>query len=157
MRNSLNSSVTGLPPNSVNQMLQLGIKTGSYAEQGKLYVDEAKLRKAIAEQPEQIMAFFTADDKDKNSEAADGLAVRLYDRAERVLSQLKETAGTASSGSQDYLQGKEMDELDSRMKAMTKRLTDVEDRYYRQFTAMEKYINQLNSQSAWLAQQFSGQ
>jgi flagellar hook-associated protein 2 len=157
MRNSLNSSVTGLPPNSVNQMLQLGIKTGSYAEQGKLYIDETKLRKAIAEQPEQIMAFFTADDKDKNSEAADGLAVRLYDRAERVLNQLKETAGTASSGSQDYLQGKEMDALDSRMKAMTKRLTDVEDRYYRQFTAMEKYINQLNSQSAWLAQQFSGQ
>jgi flagellar hook-associated protein 2 len=30
----------------------------------------------------------------------------------------------------------------------------LEDRYYRQFTAMEKAIQQMNSQSMWLMQQF---
>ncbi|WP_127580310.1 flagellar filament capping protein FliD [Paenibacillus koleovorans] len=155
MRNSLNNAIGGLPANSLNQLLQIGIKTGNYMEQGKLYIDETKLRKAIAEQPDQVMAMFTADDKDRNTDRADGLAVRMYDQAERIMNQLKETAGTSLSGPTDYLQGKELQRLEDRIKAMTTRLTAVEDRYYRQFTAMEKYINQLNSQSAWLAQQFS--
>ena len=41
-----------------------------------------------------------------------------------------------------------------------KRLEDIllqrEDRYWRQFTAMEKAIQMMNEQSLWLSQQFGG-
>ena len=39
---------------------------------------------------------------------------------------------------------------------MNQYLISVENRYWKQFTAMEKAIQQMNAQSAWLAQQFGG-
>lgn len=52
--------------------------------------------------------------------------------------------------------GKNVNELDDRIIDMNDHLLEVEDRYWRQFTAMEKAIQKMNQQSMWLAQQFGG-
>ncbi|RKD32339.1 flagellar filament capping protein FliD [Thermohalobacter berrensis] len=47
-------------------------------------------------------------------------------------------------------------DLDEEIDDMYDYLTQVEDRYWREFTQMEKAIAQMNQQSAWLMQQFGG-
>ena len=50
---------------------------------------------------------------------------------------------------------KELKDYTTRISDLTTRLSDIEDRYYKQFDAMEAALNKLNSQSSWLQQQFS--
>jgi len=66
----------------------------------------------------------------------------------------KRVGSTVSFNSYDqsYL-GKRIREMNDRIYDMEEYLTTVEDRYWRQFTAMEKAINEMNSQSTWLSQQ----
>ncbi|WP_281168103.1 flagellar filament capping protein FliD [Desulfoscipio gibsoniae] len=54
----------------------------------------------------------------------------------------------------DSFIGKEIKDINDRAAKIEDRLKQVEDRYWRQFTAMEKAIQQINSQSTWLIQQF---
>jgi flagellar hook-associated protein 2 len=72
------------------------------------------------------------------------------------LEHLTKKAGTADNLTDNSFLSKDIRGIEDKLKEMSKRLLSVEERYYRQFTAMEKAINQLNSQSAWLAQQFGG-
>lgn len=51
---------------------------------------------------------------------------------------------------------KDADNLNKRITRMNDSLIRVEDRYWKQFTAMEKALQQMNSQSMWLFQQFGG-
>jgi len=51
---------------------------------------------------------------------------------------------------------KDADDLNKRIDRMNDYLARTEDRYWKQFTAMEKALQQMNSQSMWLMQQFGG-
>ena len=51
---------------------------------------------------------------------------------------------------------KDMLDRDKRIGEMEKKLFDRENGYYRKFAALEKAMNKMNSQSAWLMQQFGG-
>ena len=57
-------------------------------------------------------------------------------------------------GSISYLDN-DISRLDDRIELFNERLTIIEERYWRQFTAMETAISQMNQQSAWLAMQFN--
>ncbi|MDD4146573.1 MAG: flagellar filament capping protein FliD, partial [Clostridia bacterium] len=46
--------------------------------------------------------------------------------------------------------------LEQRIRTLNQYLSKRETRYWKQFTAMEKAVNQMNQQSAWMAQQFGG-
>ena len=50
-----------------------------------------------------------------------------------------------------------MNEIDGIVENMKRTLKGEEDRYQRQFTALEKVVSQMNVQSSWLSQQFGGQ
>ena len=50
---------------------------------------------------------------------------------------------------------KQMDSYDDMIKTLQDKLEDEAERYYKQFSNMEVYINNMNSQSNWLAQQFA--
>ena len=43
--------------------------------------------------------------------------------------------------------------FDDRIKDFNRRLKREEDRYYKQFTRLEKYMSIMNAQSGWLAGQ----
>ena len=72
------------------------------------------------------------------------------------VSKVTEKAGIESDFSlvDNSVIGKRIKDMDDRIEDYEDRLKMIEDRYWRQFTAMEKAINQMNSQSMWLTQQF---
>ena len=50
----------------------------------------------------------------------------------------------------------EYDDYKSKIKTQEKKLQNLEDRYYKQFTAMEKAMSKLNSQQSYLSSLFGG-
>lgn len=163
-RSAFSDGIAGLPVSQVQSLWQIGISnvnvsgstlSGSYADRGKIYIDETKLKAAIAEKPNEVMELFNSDDGSSATSSGDGLAVRLYDKATKLFEQITEKAGVKDSVSSTYAIGKDLSNLDKQILRMSERLTDIEDRYYKQFTAMESYLNQMSAQSSWLTQQFS--
>lgn len=164
MRSAMGSVVSGIPPVTVdgktvyhNSLASIGIVSGNYSEGGKLYLknDGADLKKAIQEDPDGVMKLFS-----KSSDTYDGkgVAARLYDEADKGVDDIISRAGAESAKSlrDNSAIGKQLFFLDKQIKQWEERLEQIENRYWKQFTAMEKAINKLNAQSAWLAQQFSG-
>lgn len=135
-----------------NQMAKLGITTSSnYLEGGKLEINEAKLKQAIEEDPQSVENFFRGSG---GADAQNGVIHRLYDSVNATMDQLKERAGNSFSVSHQFALGREMKNVDDRINSFEKRLKSVEDRYWRQFTAMEKAIQRSNQQMMYLMQQF---
>ncbi|AVQ99867.1 flagellar hook protein [Oceanobacillus iheyensis] len=152
MRQSWYSSVeTG---GEYKSLTQIGISTSSnYLDGGKLIVDEDDLRAALQENPADVQKLFA-----NSSEGDDrGIINRLEDSLDRTMDTIGERAGTATSTTlESYTLGKRMKDLNTRISAFEDRLTQVETRYWNQFTAMEKAISQMNNQSAQLMSQFGG-
>lgn len=48
---------------------------------------------------------------------------------------------------------KDVTSLSRRIDDLNAQLIRTEDRYYRQFAAMEKFVQQMNSQGSWMMQQ----
>lgn len=138
-----------------NQLSAIGITTSkNYLEGGKLEIDETKLKKALAENPEAVEALFIGGG-DSTSISEQGIIHRLYDTVGKTMDQLKDRAGSAGATNQKFALGRQLSNIDSSITRFESRLTQVEDRYWKQFTAMEKAIQQANSQSSYLMQQFS--
>lgn len=154
MRTVLSSTVSNTG-SKYNILASIGITTGSYAEGGKLYLDETKLRAALQADPEGVMKLFT-NSSDVAGEK--GLAMRLYDEVNSAINQLGSKAGYDSTTSlyDNSEISRRVRDLDQRIKQYDERLQKEEDRLWKQFTALEKAVAQMNSQSAWLSQQFGG-
>ncbi|HBV96594.1 MAG: hypothetical protein JL50_16565 [Peptococcaceae bacterium BICA1-7] len=166
VRGAMSSIVSGLSSVVVdgksvthNNLSSIGIiTTKDYMDGGKLYLknDGADLKKAIQNDPEGVMKLFN-NDSEVSGEL--GIARRLYNVADAGVDQILEKAGMESSLSEydDSIMGKKLEDMNEQIERWEDRLAQIEDRYWRQFTAMEKAISQMNSQSSWLAQQFGGQ
>ncbi|MDI6707236.1 MAG: flagellar filament capping protein FliD [Bacillota bacterium] len=142
---------TGSAYNTLNA---IGIKTQNYMELGKLHVDDSKLMEALNSDLEGVMNLFT---RSSETDSEKGIAVRLYDAVNSGISRLSEKAGSATSFTiydNSYL-GERIRDMDKRIDSMESYLERVEDRYWRQFTAMEKALNEMNTQSLWLSQQLT--
>lgn len=141
----------------------IGINTGSYVDEdgqltseagnaGKLYVDTDKLRKALEADPEIVAKIFgTSGD----TNAKQGIANRLYDQLNNSMKKIKDTSGYPNITDTTSSLAKQLEDYDDRLYAMNDRLTQIEERYYKQFDAMEAALNRMNQQSTWLMQQFS--
>jgi flagellar hook-associated protein 2 len=153
LRGAVGPQVSGLA-GAYTSLSAIGITTGPYTEGGKLYVDEAKLREALAADPEGVRDLFTRNREDA---AQDGIAVRLYEAVNAAMTLITGRAGSGSSFRDSASTiSKELGVLERRIRAWEGRLQDQEARYYKQFSAMETAIQQLSAQSAWLAQAFGG-
>lgn len=135
-----------------NQLAQIGISTGvNYRDGGKLIIDETKLREAIQQDSASVMGLFTANG-DNNS--TQGLAKRLRESVGTIIQQIEARAGNTTRTNQQFTIGREILDVDKRISTFEMRLQQKEDRYWRQFTAMEKAINISNNQSMQLMSQF---
>ncbi|MGD6776480.1 flagellar hook-associated protein 2 [Sutcliffiella horikoshii] len=151
MRSALYESVSGLN-GQYDQLAQLGITTSSnYRDKGKLIIDEDKLRAAIANEPNSVMHMFTSNGE---NDTGLGIASKLRDAAESTISGIEARAGNATRTAQQFTIGRELLNVDQRISAFERRMQTVEERYWRQFTAMEKAIGQSNQQSTQLMSQF---
>jgi flagellar hook-associated protein 2 len=146
-RSDIYSTVNGLPTGVLNQLTALGITTDAYQNGGKLVLtDETKLRAAISQSPDQVTALFT--NHDTTDPTKDGLAWKLYSRANATISKFTTVAGTSNSVYDNSQISKSITSLNTDIDNFNIKLQAKETRYYAKFTAMETAIAQLTSQSA---------
>ncbi|MBT2643570.1 flagellar filament capping protein FliD [Bacillus sp. ISL-41] len=137
----------------MNQLASIGIKTtANYMQGGKLEINEAELKKAIENDPASVENLFRGTGTTSDEQ---GIVHRLYDTVNGAMDKLKERAGNSFSTTKQFLLGRQLDNVDRQIDRFEDRMIKVEDRYWRQFTAMEKAIQRSNSQSMYLMQQFS--
>ncbi|MGM7702910.1 flagellar hook-associated protein 2 [Pseudalkalibacillus sp. Hm43] len=155
MRTDLYSQVTGANVNTkYDQLAEIGIKTSSnYLDRGKLIITEDKLRAAIQDDPDAIYQLFMSDGA-TNSEK--GIARRLRDSIDQTMDKVEVKAGNSLKTNAQFTIGRNLSDLDTRITDFERRLIDIEDRYWSQFTAMEKAISRMNQQSMFLMNQFGG-
>lgn len=156
LRTAITSRVdTGNP--DIRALSDIGIETGQYFENGKLYItDESKLREAIEANPEAVKALFTQDAKDGGSGSEVGIAERMYAKLKEGLDELTTKAGLATVAFDDSRLSKQISEIGKEITTREKKLQDLEDNYYKKFAAMESALNRYNQQSQYLANQFGG-
>jgi flagellar hook-associated protein 2 len=124
-----------------SDLFKLGIGTGKdWTEKGKLYIDEAKLSKIIEEDPEMFDSIL----KD--------VGTKLYDNISTKLRGTKDKSSNFLFA--DKVLTKQITDSTDKISTLEDRLVKQEDLYYAKFTAMEKMLSQLNSQSSWLSSQF---
>lgn len=159
----------------------IGIDTSKdYTERGKLVIDETKLRDAIQNNPDQVEAIFSQTSTSVPVYSAtltaaqrstrykeEGIANRLSDIIQDNIRTIRdnngkkgvliEKAGLIGDSTEfNNLMDNDIKDTNDAINEMIVRLNDKETRYYQQFTALEQYVSQMNSQSAWLAQSFGG-
>ncbi|SIF38617.1 flagellar capping protein [Mycobacteroides abscessus subsp. abscessus] len=72
------------------------------------------------------------------------------------MTDIEDKAGKASSVNNTFTIGKLLDGFNKQISRFEDRLSQVENRYWSQFTAMEKAIQRSNEQMAYMMQQFGG-
>nr|MBO2494544.1 hypothetical protein [Clostridia bacterium]PZN11666.1 MAG: hypothetical protein DIU64_02125 [Caldicoprobacter oshimai] len=171
MRRALSEAVEGVGIS----LSSIGITTGSYFERGKLHIDENKLKEALKNDPEQVMELFikkSSIDYSPNLDSSSrtqrynesGLMYRIYDilmdniRTTRDSQGRKgillEKAGIVGDITEfQNMMDAELRRLDKRIDAAVEAMIRQENKYWAQFTALEKAIQRMNMQSMWLMQQ----
>lgn len=147
----------------------IGITTMGYAsgstDNGKLIVDETKLRDALETNPEDVSKLFTLTQTEVQTDANGnvtstteknvGIAMKLYDTLTNSITEITTKAGTAGSLADSSLLTQQIAQVDERMDVLLDRMDSDEERYWSQFTAMEEALQKLSEQGSWLTQQFS--
>ncbi|MFB5660934.1 flagellar filament capping protein FliD [Alteribacillus sp. HJP-4] len=140
-----------------NQLTTIGISTTrNYNDRGRLEFDETKLRAAIEQDPDGVFELFAADGA---SSSEKGIARRLRDSLDQAINSLAERAGGFKGKLQNhqFTLGRDMNNLDNQITNFERRLSETEERYWRQFTAMEKAMAQANEQAnMFYSQMFGG-
>ena len=153
----------------------IGITTGLYFERGRLQIDESKLKEVLRNDLERVIDLFIkksdinySPDLDSESRTQrynqSGLMYRISDilmdtirttrdsRGKKGI--LLEKAGIVGDITEfQNLMDDELNRLDRRIDAAGEAMIRQENRYWAQFTALERAIQQMNAQSMWLMQQ----
>jgi flagellar hook-associated protein 2 len=155
MRMDLYTKVEGSNiTNGFSQLAEIGITTSSnYLDGGKLIIDETKLRQKIQENPDAIYRLFNNDSTNYSEK---GIARRLRDTIKDTIGKIEQKAGKTLWTNQQFAIGRNLNQIDDQIDRFEDRLKQIEDRYWRQFTAMEEAINKANSQSMYLMNAFGG-
>ncbi|MBP3950032.1 flagellar hook-associated protein 2 [Bacillus suaedae] len=157
MRNNIYTPVqtTG----QFNQITQIGITTtNNFRAGGRLEIDETKLKAALAEDPDSVHQLFnnlpSTDLTNKAlTESETGIIGRLRTSLKGVMDKVVDKAGNEYRTSQQFTIGKELTNVDKQITDFQRRLSQIEDRYWAQFTRMETAMNQANAQSSALMNQ----
>ncbi|MEG3069853.1 MAG: flagellar filament capping protein FliD [Candidatus Syntrophopropionicum ammoniitolerans] len=145
MRRTLSSLVEGTDA-TCRSLADIGITTGAWYERGKLYINEDQLKEALTANPQGVMDLFTRT-SEVNSEK--GLATRIYDNLTTRISQIIDKAG-----SNDSVLGKRIADYDKQIVLWDNKLQDMEQRYYKQYAALETALARMNQQSLSLMSLF---
>lgn len=136
-------------------LYDIGIKTSAnYKDNGKLMIDEATLRDNIANNAGELQKLFASDD---------GIAKQFSNVLDKYVKssvttpgRLVERAGIKSGFSENKNSiSREIEDIEKGLKNLEYRYEIERNRYWKQFNSMEQLIQQMNSQSSWLAKQFS--
>ena len=150
-------------------LASIGIESvwdGSGIDSGTLKIDDKKLTEAIRNNPDGVARLFFNDldadgkvDRDSDGKALEhGVAVRLLDYLDNLLD-----TKANKNGVKGGVIPRQQDELDSSIKRLQTRIDEFdarmekrEEQLLRQFTALERALAAMQSQSQWLAGQLAG-
>lgn len=158
-------------------LASIGIKSNSWVDRGKLYIDEEKLKNALSENPTEVFSLFTkqsdvlyntavADGSARNERFREsGLIYRIHDVIQDNIrtttigghrGALLEKAGMVGDRSVfSNMLYDQISDYDDKIAKLMDELIIKENSYYYQFSQLETLINSMNTQSVWLAQQFA--
>ena len=130
-----------------------GINTGDWSEKGLLHLDgdaddaltsgnADKLKAAIAADPEAV------------TKTLAGLGNKLYDYL--LKAQKKTTTSSSQTFYDDVTLDADIKSQKDNVKKMQQKMNDEEDKYYKQFSAMESAMAKLQSQQSYLSGLFGG-
>ncbi|WP_052126211.1 flagellar filament capping protein FliD [Ureibacillus massiliensis] len=163
LRLNFSSSVGALNDKTIDALAEIGITTSkSYNDGGTLVIDETKLRAALEKDSEQVAKIFTQTGSKDATETdpatgltkkvdTRGIVQRLRDSIDTFELNIEKKAGRSTMTDHQYSIGKRMLDIEERIERLQDRLVSVEERYWRQFTAMEQAINKANSQATLFA------
>ena len=154
MRTTMNQSVeyTGSDGSTKRYSLaSFGINTGKWNEYGQLHIngdpDDAdykdaddKLRAAIENDPDALVNTLSSLGKD------------LYGSFQKAMK--SSTLSSALTFYNDKQMDTEISDYDDKIKKLQDKMNDVEDRYYKQFAAMESALAELQSKQSSLSNLF---
>ena len=146
-------SMTDVVSSTSSALYQVGISSSSYSDNGKLTVDEDKLKEVLNSDPDKIAQLFTS---------TDGIATRMQNVIKKYANDslvntglLITKAGSSTSTVDTSELAKKMKEYDTQVKTLKTRLTSQQEYYYNKFTALETYIARMNSQASFFTQSSS--
>lgn len=154
MRTTLNKSVEVMGSNGQTSRYSLasfGIVTGTYTEKGQLHIEgdaddsdysgkDDKLKAAITANPEALIKTLTT------------LGTEMYENFQKAMK--KTESSSALTFYNDVTLDKEIKEKKENVKSLQEKMQDEEDKYYKQFSAMETAMAKLQSQQTYVSQLF---
>jgi len=145
----MRSTISNYGAGSDDMLAKIGISTSkTWSDNGKLEIDENKLTKALEEDPNVVMRIFTGDPE----KGTKGIVSELKTTAQNAVKNIEKTAGRESASDSSYALGKNLQDINMKIDDWKDRLKGIEERYWKQFAAMESAIQKANSQSAIFAQ-----
>jgi len=146
---SMRSAIMG----QLKELSSVGITTGKYYENGKIYIDEEKLKAALQSDPQKVTNIF----KGTTDGSTKGIFEKIGNTMDEALTKLVTKAGTSKFSAdinsvykEESVMGRKLKDYNKQISSLEVRLVDMETRYYKQFTAMEKAMNKYQSQSSSL-------
>ena len=147
MRNALSTTYTD-DDGKVYSLSTFGIVTGSYTEKGKLHIYGDEDDPTYATYADRLKAALE-EDSDKVMEVMTEVFGNLYE------TMTEKCAKTEISSALTFYNDKQYNNLlkdyEDDLDILEDRIKELEDRYYKQFTAMEKAMSTLQNQSNSLA------
>lgn len=149
MREAIYTPVDSVDSN-YNSMMSIGITSST--DQGHLTLDEDKLKKALAADPDSVYQLFASSGDVTGSDGTtstdynkEGVINRIYDSLNTDLSTMKDYAGTSTSSSDGSTLGDLILELKTKMSDFKTQMDAYEDKLYDKYDAMETAIQKLSA------------
>ena len=147
MREAIYTPVDGVD-GKYNTMMSIGITSST--DRGHLTLDEEKLKKALAAEPDSVRQLFNSDGdyKDKNGETQtdyrkQGVVGRISDSLYKNLKTMKSYAGTTTEAADGSSLGDLIRELKTKMSNFKTMMNAFENQLYKKYDAMEMAIQRM--------------
>lgn len=147
------SSMRSIISKEVVNLKEIGINLGDYNTKGKLELDEAKLKQALAANPQKAIDLLQGPASDSESGIFDKLASKVTESLESMVKRVgtsRYSTDLTTTFNEQSVMGKRLKQYNDRISVMLTNLNNAETRFYKQFTAMETAMSKLSSQSSSL-------
>ncbi|HHU18119.1 MAG TPA: flagellar filament capping protein FliD [Clostridiales bacterium] len=152
----LQSVVTGLSVNGVS-LYSMGISSAGYSENGKLEIDEIKLKEALKTKGSELRALFTSNNGIGNALNDIIINATKTSGVRGSRGSLVEVAGVVSTMSdKENSIYEQIKRINKNITVLQNRLTNEESRLWNKFSALEAALQRLNVQSSILTQFSNG-
>lgn len=156
MRTMLNKSVEVTNADGTTSRFSLssfGVVTGSWSERGQLHINGNEEDPEYSGYDDLLMAAISAN-PDAVAQTFSSIGNEIYSYMQKAMK------SSDTSSAMTFYDDKTMDgdikDYKDEVKAMQQKLADEEEKYYKQFSAMETAMAKLQSQQTYLAQLFGG-